>query len=814
MIRKIAAAILMGICAIFIVHAVQAGDFGAASVRLNRMKASQTDVQILIVIEPSSDTTAQTESTFRVLFPTGFSVDSTASNITTSTSGLPSTYQGNTLTAMPGLSSTASSVSGQQVDFNISNLNDGNYYAFYVTAGIDNPSSARTYRFNLSTRTASSEIDSKNAWVDVVSNDQVSVAATVPAKSTDGELSISGSETAGTTLSASTTVTFTISYRSLLSSSQPFEIVASWEQGLVEGSSSNYIDVFDYVVGSAETTDDGTAPVVDLENKTITWSISSLAPSASSHTVTFQLEVKDSLSTSSKMSVDINVDGTIMSTTLPQDTVSYYVQQAPTATNTPTPGPGPSATPGPHPSATPTPTVQAIPFRFKTVELIDISDTFVNVLITATKPSSLSLSYGLSPKNLTDRISDKQFLERRTLEISPLTPGTRYYFQVLLTDDQGTTIKSDVFTFKTALEGELVKIIESTILWRQLPLAVINQGIESTKKIFIPQKKAIILNFQFDEPEKIISAFIKFENARVLGINNIAPQVNVVETRLSETLKGIFTGEILTPEVAGEYSFILKVHDTSGALRSQKLDYQLFVVEPFKVFDIKTKKPIENARLKLFHYEERLQDYVPTEESLAYYQHTDEQGVFDLVLPVGQYIFEITAIGYEPISEKIEISEAHPQYKIFYLESDGSFLSLFSYLKSATTDVTKFLQRGIKSFFLSQRSMHTMMAFLVIITIFLGGISFFVHIDETQISRLLGTSRDQTRFLGFSKWFFETSIMFFGDSIVVISIVLGVLYAKFLGLYETFPFIMVSMALWVVWIVYVRELWRVHIDEK
>lgn len=149
-----------------------------ALMRLDTMRASQTDVQILVVIKPAS---TATEASIRINFATGYGVDSTAGNITTSTASLPSTVQGETLISWPSIGSTASGVSGQQVDFNSGELTAGTLYGFYITAGIDTPGSTGQYINTLTTRTSGpADIDISKVATRIITSDQVVITATVP----------------------------------------------------------------------------------------------------------------------------------------------------------------------------------------------------------------------------------------------------------------------------------------------------------------------------------------------------------------------------------------------------------------------------------------------------------------------------------------------------------------------------------------------------------------------------------------------------------------------------------------------------------
>lgn len=145
-------------------------------VRLNRMKASTATGGTVCA---KMATTAGTDAKIKVTFPTGFTVNSTASNWTVTTSNLPENGS-----AMPGID-TASAVSGQTVTFPITDISSNStLYCFNFassstlttsTAGNDKTGSISV------TTSGDSEIDGGIYATSVISDDQVVITATVPA---------------------------------------------------------------------------------------------------------------------------------------------------------------------------------------------------------------------------------------------------------------------------------------------------------------------------------------------------------------------------------------------------------------------------------------------------------------------------------------------------------------------------------------------------------------------------------------------------------------------------------------------------------
>ncbi|KXK10221.1 MAG: hypothetical protein UZ22_OP11002000866 [Microgenomates bacterium OLB23] len=367
-----------------------AASFDSASLMLYRTKTSQSNVQMLVVVRPSSATNSRTETNITVQFAPGFLVQTSASAIQSSTSGLPTTYQGQSIVAMPGIGSTASSVSGQTAQFAISNLSAGTYYAFYITAGVTTPSTAGKYVHTLSTIDGSGTIDTQQVGTSIVANDQVSVSAAIQPSTSDGSLAISASPTTATVLERGDEATITLTYQHTLSSSQQMEVVASWDNGYLTGAPSSQVTAVTYKVGSATNSDTGVAPVINLTNRTITWTIPSVTPNVA-HRVSFVLKASSSLSSiTPKVVQKISVNGTLLDTALTTQSLTYQInfliaEAAALPTSTPAPGTNPTATP------TPTTALMSTPFVIESVAMRTVTKDSARFIMQTSHPSTYTI---------------------------------------------------------------------------------------------------------------------------------------------------------------------------------------------------------------------------------------------------------------------------------------------------------------------------------------------------------------------------------------------------------------------------------------
>ncbi|HLL60238.1 MAG TPA: hypothetical protein VK338_00840 [Candidatus Nitrosocosmicus sp.] len=153
-------------------HRVNAAGLTTASIRFDRMKASTSNVNVLVQFTPAS---TATEDGIRIIFGSGHTVNATASNITTSEASLPAGCTGPTITG-----NVASAVSAQTVDFATADMTPSTLYCFYITAGIGNSASTGQTVNTLSTRVSSADQDISRVATNVITNDQVTITAKVP----------------------------------------------------------------------------------------------------------------------------------------------------------------------------------------------------------------------------------------------------------------------------------------------------------------------------------------------------------------------------------------------------------------------------------------------------------------------------------------------------------------------------------------------------------------------------------------------------------------------------------------------------------
>ena len=261
----------------FFAQPAEAVRMNQAYLRLDRMKAATTTSGMVCGM-PSTTNLAQTEASVQVTFPSGFTVDTTASNWTVTTTDLPSGAS-----AWPGIA-TATAVSGQTVTFPSSDLSSASTlycFNFSGTSTLTNGSAGDDQTGTIVTRTsAPATIDSTSYATSIVSDDQIVVTASIDqifGMLFSGNTVALGTLTPGTIAQGSVTTTIDTnatdgwiawvkSTNAALSSAATGESIAT--VGSVDNTTSDLASTTGYVLDVDITTDSttGTGTVTQASN--------------------------------------------------------------------------------------------------------------------------------------------------------------------------------------------------------------------------------------------------------------------------------------------------------------------------------------------------------------------------------------------------------------------------------------------------------------------------------------------------------------------------------------------------------------------
>ncbi len=693
---------------------IYSGDLSNTTLRLTRQKISTSSGGMVCAQTPSSDN--GTEASVQVIFPTGFTVNSTASNWTVTTSNLA-----NGATAWPGID-TATAVSGQIVTFPSTNLSANTLYCFNFSSSstLTNPSSAGNYSGTIRTRTSgAATIDSRDYGVAIVSNEQITVTATVAASPTDYQVSLAKTSPASSTFAQDTTIAYQLTYGTTLNYATSITVEAQWSLGTIEGSGAPTVSALNYVVGSASNGYNSTAPVIDTTNRKITWTISSFPGNTSNQTVTFSLKTTDNYTGS--LDVDFTTSGRVLgpgTQTSDSDVNGTYIYNygiTPTPQSAAAPG-GDGRSDGRSDGRGGSTTTNS-PLAIGDVGVRTISATNATIFVETNKASSVTLSYGTSRNSLINTVTSGNTLQH-LLKLQNLTPNTQYYFRITARSESETAT-SDLFTFTTALDIPPPEIDNNSlnITVGDVILSDPSKALNNIARIVLPTNTAYSFKFMISNFKNIKDVRVIARNKNVLGANTLGNRgLSTNEVSLSEVNPGQYIGRLQSDQNPETYQIFVSVSDFNGNIAEQLLA-ELHVKRPFTIVSARDNSPVENARVTIYYLHPRFKTYELISKNLLEIQnpeYSNIEGIVDIALPQAKYRAEIEALGFATKTVDFEIGigpgQGYPQVK---LEPTGfGFIETITFIVVVAGDVFSTFNSLIQELGFSNR----MFGFLALIT--------------------------------------------------------------------------------------------------
>jgi hypothetical protein len=661
----------------------QAANFTNAYLRLSHQTPNST--LLGTVCAQASSAGAGVENKVIIQFPADFTVSGNATNWTTTVTNLPAGS-----TPWPGIGNPATNVSGQSVTFSSNDLTANTLYCFNFNGAASTTGAAGNDKSGtLTTKNASNTTIDQTAYaISLTANNQIQVTASVPPQISDLPIAIE-SETAGSNFPENTVLDYKITYGLLAAGSFPVTIQAQWSKGTITGSPTPSVDLLDYIIGSASNAYGSTPAVVDTINRTITWTIPSFPGNTVGQIVTFELKTNNFYMGTNVVSFDVSGRNISGSTVTPDQTVNqtylYNSGLEPTPTSGPTATPGPSTSNSNPTTATPTPTETPTPsLTFTTVSLQSLSTNQAQIYVLTNNNSAVTVQYGTSLKSLSQSITTSLPTTESLLTLTDLLPNTDYYYRVTAKDAYGNIIKSDIFTFTTAVASEapsanlqsLIVTSNNNILLNPLSEKIITGN--SGYSLIIPQSSIFEIHFSLQKFTQIKSIQLIVRNKNVLGDNTFTPSdasSNFVD--LVETQPGVYTGRLLSQQTPGVYELYAKIIDFNGNITFQKIA-EIVVVAKFKVVEKGTNNPIENARVLFYLYNPTTKIYdIISPEILPINNPSFSQpdGIVPIVLPSGRYKANISAISYDSKSVEFEVGAKYGNYPTVYLQTQAFSLS-------------------------------------------------------------------------------------------------------------------------------------------
>lgn len=710
-----------------------AGDLDTL-IRLDRLSISKASGG-LICATPS---TSGVENSLQVIFPTGFNVNSTASNWTVTTTNLPSGS-----TPLPGIG-TATAVSGQTVTFPSNDLSTGTQYCFNFssTNTLTTPSSTGTYTGILRTMNNSSVAIDYHAYaLSIVTNDSISVTATVAANPTDFSADLALTDPANGTFQQGTTLTYTLTYGNLLPYPAAITVEANWDLGTIENSGSATEDILDYDVGSAANGFNNTAPVIDSINRKIDWYITTIPGNTTDQTVTFRLKTNSTYTDS--LPVSFTVNGKVLGpgTQTADSTVTSTYQYIP-ITPTPTSGSssGSSGSSGSSNSSNSSGSSNSTSATSKNnlisaIDLRTVSSSQAAVFVQTSLPTKIKLKYGTQINNISQSISSDTFSSSRLLTISNLRAHTRYYFKVIVTSDTGDSSTSDLYLLDTAISSSapLINMNSLIVSSQDVLLVDSNDKNSNSNNFIIPNNSQYVFKFEIKDYANVKSVRAIVRSKKVLGVNSIDSSPEDSDSSgVTETSPGHYVGKLNANITTGEYELILQVQDFEGNISEQKIA-DFTIVNPLKIINKKTKEAIEKAKVTFYYYNSRLKIYELISSSINPIKnpaYSEANGNISTILPEGKYRAVVSVLGFK---EKTIDFTLNTEKKMFYptIEMESLPFNLITLSQSYYSTATDFFN-SLNSLFRTLRDSYRFFNLLAFVLI-----SFLVFLLTIALSKRL-----------------------------------------------------------------------------
>lgn len=504
-------------------------------------------------------------------------------------------------------------------------------------------------------------VSPRSVWADPTDTGTIVVTGTVPPKGTSIQTKLD-LDLPQNTLKQGQEFLVTLTYGSTNTSSIPLTFQATWDKGQVAGATEPSVNLVEYVVGSATTAYGNVAPVVDTQNRSITWTISSLPAQLQDQTVSFKLKTTSAYTGSNKVSMPISME-VISPVGATDRSAKIHYQYEPESNSS---GGSTAATPTPTPSASPVATAGAqvrdtgvTRLQFEQISLKTVGAISARIKVQTNQITGLVVKHGQEVASLDSSLLVAPAASLTTgqdVVLVGLEPGTRYYFQVA-TSAQPDVV-SDVFTFETSTKLPSVMAREPRSLTVSQQRTLIYSGDVTTDSgeaqlpIMVAKSTVMDVSLQIPDSADVRNVELFIRSQGVLGAST--EEVNIDElsstsTVMTKVAGDTFIGKLRSPVEAGNYELVTVVEDIYGNIEENSVG-DVSVVAPFTILDAKTGQPLEHAQVKLYLFNESTQLYslisnVSTSIPNPVFSSSD--GTVSLNLFPGKYKAEVRLSGYE-----------------------------------------------------------------------------------------------------------------------------------------------------------------------
>ncbi len=557
----------------------------------------------------------------------------------------------------------------------------------------------------------------------------IAVTATVPPQQSDFQFEFTSLD-GQSTVNQNTTLSYQVTYgaKSTAGVNTNNTIIADFSNDLSPDNSH----VLDYVIGSATNAYGGSPPVVDLNNRTITWTVPNLPSGTTNQTVTFKLKTNSNYTGPNPVNFITRAKMSNQYHTLPDQTVSQTYQFGTGVSVTTAPASSPTSTPKPSTVPNPTPTVAANPLKITSVEFTNISKSQADISIGTSKPTKLTISYGKTPATLFQKVSTNQFSSLSYITLENLTSDTTYYLQITVIDANGNIGTSEIFTFHTARDSATLNLENAAAVIVSGGNTVFSKVIEKNN---IPG--FAILTDNTDYEFSYTPANTTLSSLEII-VKNSGQNTPFITVNGFQKKPGLFISHLRSQNL-GSYEIFVKAKDANGNLVQTKI-VNLKVIKRLSVYSAEDNSPLGDARVFLYYYNSKNQKYEPISKDLfgniINPQFTNKMGELNIILPEGKYMAQTSSFWHKSETTKFILGPKNgEEFPRIYLKKDLFNLSSFIInLKNFLVDSFANLMETSNGLSSSIRLFNTM-ALLTLIFSFISLLFFLLktHINANHL---------------------------------------------------------------------------------
>lgn len=706
---------------------VLAAGLEQATIRLSRMETGVSPLPVLVTIKTNSNVA---ENGFKLILGNAWQINS---GVVVSTSALASGVNPWPLLAV-------AQVNGNEIIFDSGDLTADTLYGFYITQGLGlNPSlgDGAAYIWELATLVNGQVDSSQLVKVTVVAGDAVTITGKVRPNEFDYEINIVTDSLGIVNQNQEIGYTITYSSKSHLVT-YPLLITATWGRGSIDSQPGLAVDVADYKLGSATNAYGGAAPVIDLVNRTITWTITSMPAQTENQTVSFGLitnaaftgsQTVNFLVTAQLLAANmLTISGNVIT-----EQYRYFSAITPTSIPSLTPTPITTTTPGPvvtsatTPSPTPSPTSTLAKLIIDDVNINQLIEDSINFdIYFSRQPKNITIKWGIVMTELNSTVKIVDVAQIANVTLNGLSGGKKYYFRITAED-----VVSDIFTFTTPVNTELMnayKRMELLVVAKDVVLveSEIEQG-KSLPTVIIPTNLPYMAKINLPSAVLIKRATLSLKNKKVLGmVSNEMVATNTMISDLFEVGEGKYVANLLSPEDKAVFEVILKIYDFKGAIIEKKVG-ELRVVDGLIVVDSKG-LGIERAKVSFerLNLKTNLYEIIPANKVQSNPVYSESNGKVALILPMGSYRILVEAIGFRSLQRDFIIGnqevELYP--RVVLTSEKAGLLTLTKFYSTTFLDTYNYIISSISELGHSYRFFNLLSLLVVLALVFVTGLSF------------------------------------------------------------------------------------------